>query len=142
MLSNQSCPSWDGGQILSLWFIISRSVGQSVSMSACPSACLPVSPLLSTHHSVIYSFIPNQFLARQLVDYPHGNGLEVMFGGGREKFMSKNDTDPEYPNETGERLDGRNLIKEWIEKYPNSQYVWNKTGFDQIVPEKVDHVMG
>jgi len=81
-------------------------------------------------------------IARQLVDYPHGNGLEVIFGGGREKFMSKNDTDPEYPNETGERLDGRNLIKEWIEKYPNSQYVWNKTGFDQIVPEKVDHVMG
>ena len=56
--------------------------------------------------------------------------------------MSKNDTDPEYANETGERLDGKNLIKEWIEKYPNSQYVWNKTAFDQIDPEKVDHVMG
>ena len=91
---------------------------------------------------LIHSFTLHHFLARQLVDYPHGNGLEVIFGGGREKLMSKNDTDPEYPNETGERLDGRNLIKEWIDKYPNSQYVWNKTGFDDIKPEMVDRVMG
>lgn len=49
-------------------------------------------------------------IAQQLVDYPHGNGLEVVFAGGREKMMSRNDTDPEYPKETGERLDGRNLI--------------------------------
>ena len=57
-------------------------------------------------------------------------------------MMSKNDSDPEYPSKTGERLDGRNLIKEWVEKHPNSQYVWNKTAFDQIDVEKVDHVMG
>ncbi|KAL9969141.1 hypothetical protein ACROYT_G021316 [Oculina patagonica] len=81
-------------------------------------------------------------IARQLVHFPPGNGLEVIFAGGRKKFMCQNDTDPEYPDVTGERLDGRNLIKEWIEKYPNSQYVWNKTGFDQIDPEKFDHVMG
>ena len=81
-------------------------------------------------------------LARQLVEYPHGNGLEVIFAGGRKKMMSLNDTDPEYLDVTGERLDGRNLIKEWIEKHPNSQYVWNKTAFDNIDVEKSDHVMG
>lgn len=102
----------------------------------------------SNHYTVSQSVMQSLFnysslfLARQLVDYPHGNGLEVIFAGGRKKLMCQNDTDPEYPKETGERLDGRNLIKEWIEKYPNSQYVWNKTGFDQIEPEKFDHVMG
>lgn len=57
-------------------------------------------------------------------------------------MMSQNHTDPEYPDKTGERLDGRNLIKEWVEKHPNSQYVWNKTAFDNINVEKFDHVMG
>ena len=56
--------------------------------------------------------------------------------------MSRNDTDPEYPKETGERLDGRNLINEWVNKHSNSLYVWNKTAFDQIDVEKTDHVMG
>ena len=54
----------------------------------------------------------------------------------------KNLTDPEYPDKTGERLDGRNLIKEWVDKYPNSQYVWNKTAFHNIDPNKVNRVMG
>ena len=56
--------------------------------------------------------------------------------------MSRNDTDPEYPKETGERLDGRNLINEWVNKHSNSLYVWNKRAFDQIDVEKTDHVMG
>lgn len=56
--------------------------------------------------------------------------------------MFKNDVDLEYLNEIGERLDGRNLIKEWIDKYLNLQYVWNKIGFDDIKLEMVDCVMG
>ena len=56
--------------------------------------------------------------------------------------MHRNQSDPEYPDENGERLDGRDLIQEWLEKHPNSQYVWNKNQFDQIDVEKVDHVMG
>ena len=68
--------------------------------------------------------------------------MEVIFAGGREKMTSTNHSDPEYPGETGERLDGRNLIDEWKDKYPNSEYVWNKTAFEKIDPEKVDRVMG
>ena len=82
------------------------------------------------------------FSALQLVEYPHNNGLEVIFAGGRKKMTPKNLTDPEYPDKTGERLDGRNLIKEWVDKYPNSQYVWNKTAFHNIDPNKVNRVMG
>ena len=127
---------------------VSKSVSQSVSQSFCLSICMlvytPFTPSRQVKTSLVNVCfcILHHLLASQLVDYPHGNGLEVIFGGGREKLMSQNETDPEYPNETGERLDGRNLIKEWIEKYPNSQYVWNKTGFDKIDPEKVDRVMG
>ena len=80
--------------------------------------------------------------ALQLVEYPHGDGMEVVFAGGRRKLMHKNQTDPEYPDKRGERLDGRDLIQEWVGRHPNSKYVWNKTEFDQIDGEKVDHVIG
>ncbi|KAM7434986.1 hypothetical protein ABFA07_015035 [Porites harrisoni] len=81
-------------------------------------------------------------IALQLVEYPHGDGMEVVFAGGRRKLMHKNQTDPEYPDKRGERLDGRDLIQEWVGRHPNSKYVWNKTEFDQIDGEKVDHVIG
>lgn len=80
--------------------------------------------------------------AKQLVDFPHGNGMEVVFGGGRRKFLHQNQSDPEYPSKMGERLDGKDLIQQWLDKHENSKYVWNQTGFDQIDPQKVDHVIG
>ena len=104
---------------------------------------------LWTKTFTIYNYIKthqypfnHSFSALQLAEYPYGDGIEVIFAGGRSKFISKNQTDPEYPNKRGERLDGRNLIQEWVDKHPNSQYVWNKTGFDQIDVEKIDHVIG
>lgn len=81
-------------------------------------------------------------IALQLIEYPFGDGIEVIFAGGRRELIPNNETDPEYPDLKGERLDGRNLIQEWVDKFPNSQYVWNKTGFDQIDVNKVDHVLG
>ena len=56
--------------------------------------------------------------------------------------MTRNQTDPEYPDKKGRRLDGRDLIKEWVDKYQNSKYVWNKTEFEKIDAEKVDRVLG
>ena len=84
---------------------------------------------------------PFSVTALQLIEYPYGDGIEVIFAGGRREFIPNNETDPEH-SFSGERLDGRNLIHEWVDKHPNSQYVWNKTGFDQIDVEKVDHVIG
>ncbi|XP_068755038.1 alkaline phosphatase-like [Montipora capricornis] len=81
-------------------------------------------------------------IATQLIEYPHGNGIDVIFAGGREKFMPNKVTDPEYPDKKGGREDGRNLIQEWVAKYPNSVYVWNKKQFDEIDPEKTEKVMG
>ncbi len=81
-------------------------------------------------------------IARQLLEFNHGDGLEVALGGGRSKFLTKDEQDPEYPNSKGERLDGRDLTKEWTAKYKDSAYVWNKKDFDRIDPKKTKHLLG
>ena len=81
-------------------------------------------------------------IARQLLEFKYGDGIDVAFSGGRTKFMPITSTDPEYPNFHGERLDGRDLTAEWVKKYKNSAYVWNKQQFDALDPKKVKHVLG
>ncbi|MBS1797751.1 MAG: alkaline phosphatase [Acidobacteria bacterium] len=80
-------------------------------------------------------------IARQLLEFKYGNGLEVALGGGRFKFLPKGAKDPEY-DVAGERLDGRDLTKEWTDKYKNAAYVWNKKDFDAVDPKKTDHLLG
>ena len=94
------------------------------------------------HSTNNFPLCSNFTTALQLVDYPYGNGIDVIFAGGRREFISNNETDPEYPDKTGDREDGRNLIEEWVDKHPNSMYVWNKEQFDKIDVEKVDQVIG
>ncbi len=81
-------------------------------------------------------------IARQLLEFNHGDGLEVAIGGGRTKFLPGETNDPEYPNVKGERLDRRNLAIEWTKKYKNSAYVWNKRQFDTIDAKKTEHLLG
>jgi len=81
-------------------------------------------------------------IASQLLANKHGDGLEVVLGGGRGKLTPKEAADPEYSDRKGERLDGRDLTKEWTAKYKNSAYVWNKKDFDEIDPKKTDHLLG
>ncbi len=84
-------------------------------------------------------------IARQLIEFPYGDGLEVAMGGGRMNFIPKEMRDPEYPDEAraiGKRLDKRNLTEEWQSKYKNSAFVWNKKQFDEIDPRKTDHLLG
>ncbi len=81
-------------------------------------------------------------IARQLIEFPVGDGLEVAMGGGRPKFLPKDEIDPEYSDRKGERLDGRNLPKEWLNKYKDSSYVYDKNGFDAIDAKKTKHLLG
>ncbi len=81
-------------------------------------------------------------IARQLIEFPVGDGLEVAFGGGRSKFIPKTMADPEYPKTTGSRLDGRDLSAEWTKKFSNAGYVWNKEQFDRIDAKRAGHVLG
>lgn len=61
------------------------------------------------------------------------------------KFMSRVNRDPEYPSMPGSRIDGRNLIQEWINNKPDpdrAQYVWNEADFNKIDPEQTDYLLG
>jgi alkaline phosphatase len=80
-------------------------------------------------------------IARQLIEFKHGDGLEVAIGGGRSKFLPRETPDPEYPNRRGERMDGRDLTGEWLSKYKNSAYVWNKQQFDAVDPRRTKHLI-
>lgn len=80
-------------------------------------------------------------IARQLIEFPYGDGLEVALGGGRTKFMPRETRDPEYDDKTGERLDKRDLTQEWTRKNA-SAYVWNKQQFDAIDARKTKHLLG
>ncbi|GLK58067.1 alkaline phosphatase [Azotobacter vinelandii] len=81
-------------------------------------------------------------IARQLLEFPYGDGLEVALGGGRSYFMPGTVADPEYPSQKGRRQDGRDLTAEWLAKYPQSAYVWNKADFDAVNPQQTRHLLG
>jgi alkaline phosphatase len=81
-------------------------------------------------------------IARQLLEFPYGNGIEVVLGGGRVSFMPKTQADPEYANQTGNRKDGRDLTREWTTKFKNAAYVWNQAQFDALDVKSTDHLLG
>ena len=64
-------------------------------------------------------------IARQLVESDYGNGPDVLLGGGRTQFMPRGQADPEYPDKTGGRNDGRDLVAQWKARHPEGAYVWN-----------------
>lgn len=82
-------------------------------------------------------------IARQLVEFGFGDGIDVAFGGGRTKFLPSTADDPEDAGRKGERLDGRNLTTEWTDRFgEGSSFVFNRTGFDAIDPATATHVLG
>lgn len=80
-------------------------------------------------------------IARQLIEFKYGDGLDVAMGGGRLKFIPDTMSDPEYANRKGDRMDGRNLTAEWMAK-PGAAFVWNKRQFDALDPKRDKHVLG
>lgn len=80
-------------------------------------------------------------IARQFVDFSIGHGIDVMFGGGRSRFLPATTNDPEYPQDKGTRLDGRNLIAEW-QRVPGSRFVWNAAQFNALDAHKPGRVLG
>ncbi|KAI7800335.1 alkaline phosphatase [Triplophysa rosa] len=72
--------------------------------------------------------------------------IDVIIGGGRKYMTPKGFPDPEYPTHVsaqGQRKDQRNLIDEWLNMKQEkvARYVWNKTDFDAVDPEKTDYLM-
>ena len=81
-------------------------------------------------------------IARQLIEFSYGDGIEVAMGGGRENFISNRHNDPEYIKQVGSRLDNRDLMQEWQQKYKASAVVWNKKQFDALDVNNIQHLLG
>ncbi len=71
-------------------------------------------------------------IADQLINWPAGDGFEVILGGGRLKFLPEDVTDPENDAKKGDRKDKRNLITEWTAKDNNHVIAFDKASFDAI----------
>ena len=72
--------------------------------------------------------------------------IQVLFGGGRNNFLRVNDTDYKDNRKKGNRVDNRNLIKEWEEKMTNKnirhKFIWNYTDFTNLNPKDYDKLLG
>lgn len=81
-------------------------------------------------------------IARQLIEFPFGDGLELALGGGRHAFMPATHNDPEYPERKGERQDGRDLTAEWQANRANAHYVWNSEQFNVALTQHHGPILG
>jgi len=81
-------------------------------------------------------------IARQLLNFGYGNGLEVALGGGRSMFLPASQADPEDEGKTGGRKDGLDLTQQWLKQYPKAVYVYDKAGFDAVDPQNTEHLLG
>ena len=81
-------------------------------------------------------------IARQMMEWPHGDGLEVMLGGGRQHFIPATMADPEYADKKGRRADGKNLAASWSAANHKGAYVWNRDSFAAVDPKKTTKLLG
>ena len=81
-------------------------------------------------------------IAAQLIDWPAGDGFEIVLGGGRRNFMTGEQADPEYADQNGRRGDGRDLVAEWTAKSDDHSFVWNAADFKAIDFTGSDRVLG
>src|SRR4051812_14120938 len=81
-------------------------------------------------------------IARQLIEYKYGDGVDVAFGAGRHKFIPNTKPDPIDAAQKGERADGRDLTQEWLAKRPASAVVYNKQQLAGIDARRTKHVLG
>ncbi|MEN8159281.1 MAG: alkaline phosphatase [Myxococcota bacterium] len=71
-------------------------------------------------------------IARQLVAFDAGDGLEVALGGGRAAFLPREQADPEHPDQRGSRRDGRDLVAAWRERFPAGRFIWSRPQLEAL----------
>lgn len=81
-----------------------------------------------------------QDIASQLVNNWPGNAFKVIFGGGRTKFIPNTENDVD--GNSGERLDGVNLIEQWKNNRNDAHVVYDKVGLDSLDFMQSEYVMG
>jgi len=80
-----------------------------------------------------------QDIAAQFVE---GNMIDVALGGGRRSFLRDVDAEPDYPDEIGRRTDNVSLIDVWQARNPDGKVVFDKAGFEALVPGQDKRVLG
>lgn len=80
-------------------------------------------------------------IASQLIDNKFGNGIDVVFGGGRQFFLPNTASDPQDARPGG-RADGRNLTHEWEALASNNQFIWNAQQLRNIDTANTGNVLG
>ncbi|MGZ8899152.1 MAG: alkaline phosphatase [Limisphaerales bacterium] len=81
-------------------------------------------------------------IARQLIEFSMTHDLpqiDVALGGGWNKFLPKRAGKDEP---TGDRLDNRDLTKEWTNRFANAKYVSNRKDLLAVNASEVDHLLG
>ncbi len=81
-------------------------------------------------------------IARQMVEFDRGNGIDVMLGGGRSRLLPRDMADPEYPDRTGMRIDGKDLVAQWLAAADGRSYVWHQSQFKNLAPDAPGQVLG
>jgi alkaline phosphatase len=74
-------------------------------------------------------------IARQLVEMPFGDGVDVVLGGGRSQFRPKGVRDPERPEAEGARADGRDLVIDWRARHPQGHYITQRSELAALRPD-------
>ncbi len=63
-------------------------------------------------------------IARQLIDYSATTGVDVVMGGGLNKFLPTG-ANPKHPEAKGARTDGQDLITLWARQEPGRAFVFS-----------------
>ena len=74
-------------------------------------------------------------IARQLIEFKQGDGLDVAFGGGRKHFLPKG-------KGAGTRNDNRDLTQEWLSTRNKASYVEDASALSRINSETTGPVLG
>ncbi|MBT8143088.1 MAG: alkaline phosphatase [Gammaproteobacteria bacterium] len=81
-------------------------------------------------------------IATQLVEFDIGDGPEVILGGGRLAFFPETEADFEDNTAIGWRKDGRNLIREWLQRNNGAEFVWNLEQFEKAAISRTGPLLG
>ncbi len=79
-------------------------------------------------------------IARQLMEFAYGDGIDVMLGGGAAAFYPATYQSPF--GTSGSRLDERNLVTEWSGKSKNRQLVTDSQGLRELDYPGTGQVLG
>ena len=86
-------------------------------------------------------------IARQLIEFSHGDGLEVALGGGEQYFRPDGDRRPPRCGRNSKdpaitRSDGRDLTEEWLARRPGSVFVRTCSEIENLDTATTSHLLG